>query len=139
MDTNDKTREIRLRRAAERQGMTLHKSRVRDPRAIGYGLFHVADGNNNVLAGGGLLGFSMNLDEIEVYLAGVDDLDVYFENPLGDYWGGERPILEWTGRGWLLSERTDSPRDHLFGGLRTDLVYVATQARAVLKEWSCED
>lgn len=32
-----KAREMRLRRAAERQGMTLVRSRRRDPRAIGFG------------------------------------------------------------------------------------------------------
>lgn len=34
-----KALENRLRRVAERQGLTLTKSRRRDPRAIGYGTF----------------------------------------------------------------------------------------------------
>ena len=36
-------RENRLRRAADRQGLRLLKSRSRDPRAIDYGLFALVD------------------------------------------------------------------------------------------------
>jgi hypothetical protein len=39
-----KTLENRLRRVAERQGLTLTKSRRRDPRAIGYNTFTLTDG-----------------------------------------------------------------------------------------------
>ena len=39
MDTAEKTRENRLRRVAERRGFRLEKSRIRDPRAIGYGRY----------------------------------------------------------------------------------------------------
>lgn len=39
MDQQEKNREIRLRRAAERRGLLLVKSRRRDPGAIGYGLY----------------------------------------------------------------------------------------------------
>ena len=37
MENEEKVRENRLRRMAERQGYKLEKSRIRDPRAIGYG------------------------------------------------------------------------------------------------------
>ena len=37
LDDVDKARENRLRRAAERQGFRLVKSRVRDPLALAYG------------------------------------------------------------------------------------------------------
>jgi hypothetical protein len=36
---DDKIRENRLRRMAARQGLALHKSRRRDPRAIDYGRY----------------------------------------------------------------------------------------------------
>lgn len=39
--TAEKTRETRLRRMAERQGLTIRKSRRRDPRAIDYGRWWV--------------------------------------------------------------------------------------------------
>lgn len=39
-----KALENRMRRVAERQGLTLTKSRRRDPRAIGYGTFSLSDG-----------------------------------------------------------------------------------------------
>jgi hypothetical protein len=41
--TADKTRETRLRRMAERQGLALVKSRRRDPLAKDYGLYWVID------------------------------------------------------------------------------------------------
>lgn len=39
MDQQEKNREVRLRRAAERRGFLLVKNRRRDPGAIGYGLY----------------------------------------------------------------------------------------------------
>jgi hypothetical protein len=43
MDTAGKVRENRLRRAAERRGLRLEKSRRRDPGAIGYGTYQLID------------------------------------------------------------------------------------------------
>jgi len=72
MSDEDKIRENRLRRAAQRQGLALTKSRRRDPRATDYGMYYVS----RVTAPGGnwrsreLLtpetGFS--LDEVEAFL-----------------------------------------------------------------------
>lgn len=64
-DTVTKVRENRLRQAAQRQGLTLRKSRTRDRRALDYGRytltndFRVAD-----------VCESTDLDEIEAYLNG---------------------------------------------------------------------
>lgn len=128
--TTDKTREIRLRRSAQRQGLALHKSRLRDPRAIGYGLFNLSDESNRIVAGGDAGGYSMSLDEIEIYLADAQDFDVYFENPCGDYrLNDPRPVMEWTGREWMATTRDDSPQLLVFGGARSDLAYVAALAR----------
>src|SRR5690349_3790648 len=69
MDTALKTREIRLRRAAARQGLTIHRSRVRDTRALAYGHYHIAQ-NGQVIAGGGGMGYTMTMDEVERYLNG---------------------------------------------------------------------
>jgi hypothetical protein len=44
MDPAEKTRENRLRRVAERRGFRLEKSRLRDPRAIGYGRYCIYKG-----------------------------------------------------------------------------------------------
>lgn len=41
----DKARENRLRRAAARQGLTLTKSRRRDPRALDYGKYSLINLN----------------------------------------------------------------------------------------------
>jgi hypothetical protein len=64
--SDEKVRENRLRRMAERQGLVLHKSRRRDPRALDYGTYYVTDRDRNVLVSGE----RMSLDEIEAYLTG---------------------------------------------------------------------
>lgn len=72
--TADKTRETRLRRMAERQGLRLVKSRLRDPNAIGFGKYTLLDAstNGNALPDGyGPTGQpNWTLDEIEDYLTG---------------------------------------------------------------------
>lgn len=60
--TADQIRENRLRRMAERQGLTLQKSRRRDPLALGYGTFQVCR-SDVTLAGPGL-----TLDGVEEFL-----------------------------------------------------------------------
>lgn len=63
--------ENRLRRAATRQGLTLQKSKSRDPRAIGYGQFMIIDPQTNaILAGANPYAYSMTLDDVEEYLTG---------------------------------------------------------------------
>jgi hypothetical protein len=52
-----KTLENRLRRAAERQGLTLTKSRRRDPRAVGYGTYTLIDGDT-------VLGSMLNIAQV---------------------------------------------------------------------------
>jgi len=61
----DESREARLRRAADRQGLRLAKCRRRDPRAIGYGTYMLVDQNNNIVAGDSQKGYGMDLDAIE--------------------------------------------------------------------------
>ncbi len=71
---SDKTRETRLRRMADRQGLALHKNRRRDPRARDYGLFWLqwvdaADSENQHDAWVGYpRGF--DIDQVEDYLNG---------------------------------------------------------------------
>lgn len=71
---SDKVRENKFRRAAERQGLLLVKSRRRDPRACDYGMYVLVDdtAGNRVGRYGGQAaisalagGFGMTLDEIE--------------------------------------------------------------------------
>jgi hypothetical protein len=72
--TTEKSRETRLRRMAERQGLTITKSRRRDPRAIDYGRWWV------VQSGG---------DRRVVELTDIDALERYLEGegrPRTDYW-----------------------------------------------------
>jgi hypothetical protein len=72
MSDEDKIRENRLRRAAQRQGLMLAKSRRRDPRATDYGVYFLSE----VTAPGGnwrsreLLTSEagINLDEVEAFL-----------------------------------------------------------------------
>ena len=64
---SDRTRETRLRRMAERQGLHLEKSRRRDPRALDYGEYYVSDATTGVQ----LAGYShslRDLDAVEYWL-----------------------------------------------------------------------
>jgi len=66
MSDDGKIRENRLRRAAQRQGLTLAKSRRRDPRATDYGTYMLTDtSTNTVVAHGGQSGYGLSLDEVE--------------------------------------------------------------------------
>lgn len=62
--TADKVRENRLRRAAERQGLRLVKSRRRDPRALDYGRWEILNGDGRPVTDG------LTLDDVEAYLHG---------------------------------------------------------------------
>ena len=65
----DKTREITLRRAAERQGLILSKSRRRDPRAQDYGTYGIADATTkSLIAGNPATGYGLSLDGVEDFL-----------------------------------------------------------------------
>jgi hypothetical protein len=68
---NSKTRENRLRRMAERQGLKLLKSRRRDPMAIGFRTFGLVDADTNSwVAANHRNGYGLDLDEIEDWLKG---------------------------------------------------------------------
>jgi hypothetical protein len=59
--SSDRAREVRMRRKAERQGITLSKSKARDPRALDYG-WTIDDPHD------GWHGTALTLDEVEAYL-----------------------------------------------------------------------
>lgn len=63
---NTKTREIRLRRTAERRGYHVSKSRRRDPLALDYGRWTVTDQHGQVVSGP----HGFTLDELDQYLTG---------------------------------------------------------------------
>ena len=63
---DEKIRENRLRRMANRQGLVLEKSRRRDTRAYDYGTYHLVDPATKTLTAYGLQsGYGLTLDEIE--------------------------------------------------------------------------
>jgi hypothetical protein len=66
--TDDKVRENRLRRMAQRQGLQLIKSRRRDPRAIDYGQYWIADVRSNFLHKGPYNDGFADLDQVEGFL-----------------------------------------------------------------------
>ena len=73
-DQAEKIRENRARRAAERQGLRLVKSRRRDPRAIGYGGYMLVDAYRNAAVHGEIDSpRALTLDEVERYLSGEPD------------------------------------------------------------------
>jgi hypothetical protein len=63
--TAEKTRETRLRRMAERQGLTIRKSRRRDPRAIDYGRWWIVHPDERLVE-------LADIDKLERYLTGKD-------------------------------------------------------------------
>ena len=65
MDAKTKVRENRLRRMASRQGLRLEKSKQRDPMALDYGKYSLANGRRGhiyVLIG------QADLDQLEEWL-----------------------------------------------------------------------
>jgi hypothetical protein len=69
----ERTRENRLRRMAERQGLQIAKSRRRDVRAVGYGGFMLIDASTNGIVWGGDWQlpdgcYALDLDDVEAYL-----------------------------------------------------------------------
>ncbi len=73
--TDEKIRENRLRRMAERQGLALHKSRRRDPRAIDYGEMWLQwlAASNPEHSNSAWVGPFWSLEEVEGWLALPDD------------------------------------------------------------------
>jgi len=66
MTTAEKTRETRLRRMADRQGLVVRKSSRRDERALDYGTYGLYDARTNTLeAGGPDTGYGLSIDELE--------------------------------------------------------------------------
>jgi N-dimethylarginine dimethylaminohydrolase len=69
--TDEKVRENRIRRMAERQACRLEKSRRRDPNAIDYGGYMLIDSERNtIVVGGSPRPYTATLDEIEAWLTG---------------------------------------------------------------------
>jgi hypothetical protein len=62
-----KTREQAARRAAARQGLVLEKSRMRDRRGIGYGLYRLVDTETGECVGApaGRCNYTLTLDAVE--------------------------------------------------------------------------
>lgn len=67
--SEDKVRENRLRRKLDRMGYRLAKSRRRDPDAVDYGCYAITNPSNHVVWGAGNGWFSLNLDEVEEWIA----------------------------------------------------------------------
>lgn len=64
-----KIQENRVRRMAERQGLTLSKSRRRDPKALDFGGYMLINASTNtVVAGSDPSPYSLSLDEAEGWL-----------------------------------------------------------------------
>jgi hypothetical protein len=69
--TDEKVRENRLRRMLQRRGLSLLKSKRRDPKAIDYGGYMIVDASTNALVAGdsnGLTPFSLTIDDVEGWL-----------------------------------------------------------------------
>lgn len=72
-----KTYENRLRRAAERQGLRLERSRRRDRRATDYGTYMLVDPDTNTIAVCGLpSGYGLRLHDVDRELNEPDSSSV---------------------------------------------------------------
>jgi hypothetical protein len=70
VNLDDRVRENRARRVAERRGLTLSRCRRRDPLALGFGLYKVLDtSTGQSVFGDGPGGFAATLDEVETFLS----------------------------------------------------------------------
>jgi len=68
--TEDKTRDSRVRRLANREGLRVVRSRCRVPEAAEYGTYMITDPfTNSVVAIGLSGGFGLTLDDVENYLS----------------------------------------------------------------------
>ncbi len=75
MDTEEKVRENRLRRMADRQGFRLMKSRSRDPNAVDFGRYALIDPETGGAVNPSLANrwtCSWTLDEVESWLNSDD-------------------------------------------------------------------
>jgi hypothetical protein len=72
--SEEKVRENRLRRMADRQGLALHKNRTRDPRARNYGLYWLRwlDAPTPEDSHDAWVGYpaGFDIDQVEAYLLG---------------------------------------------------------------------
>lgn len=61
--------EVRLRRAAARQGLRLERSRLRDPQAIGFGTYRLLDARTGrLVAADRRNGYGLTLEQVAVRL-----------------------------------------------------------------------
>lgn len=64
-----RAREKAARRAAQRQRLTLHKSRQRDSRGVLFGTWEIRDGKTGErVSGDPVDGYGMSLEAVEQYL-----------------------------------------------------------------------
>jgi hypothetical protein len=62
---SQKAIEVRLRRAAARQGLRLERSRLRDPQALGFGTYRLLDARTDrVVAGDRRNGYGLSLADV---------------------------------------------------------------------------
>ncbi|MEN4420653.1 hypothetical protein [Mycobacteroides chelonae] len=75
-DQEYKVLENRVRRAAERQGLHLQKSRARDPRSVGFGTYRLINRATNTLATPGTGDdYGLTIDEVAQHLRIASERD----------------------------------------------------------------
>jgi hypothetical protein len=67
-DADLKSRESQLRSKARSQGLALRKARVRNPRDLDFGTYHLVDPNRNSIVAKGVSDYGLSLDEVAEYL-----------------------------------------------------------------------
>jgi hypothetical protein len=76
MEGKEKTRENRLRRKLDRMGYRLLKARRRDPDAVDYGMYVIADVQTNGIVFGtwdNTDWYQLTLDDVEEWIRGDEE------------------------------------------------------------------
>ncbi len=80
MDAAEKVRERRFRRTAARRGLVLRRCDLRDPQALGYGLYRITDAEGRTLIGEG---YTLTIEQVEQWLADAQPQPVSFNTITG--------------------------------------------------------
>ncbi len=98
-----KVHENRIRRASERQGFRLEKSRSRDERSIDYGTYQLVDNQTNTVVSHGLPGgYGLDLADVGEFLFEDVPVHVDLDGTLNFQATGGEPIIRY--RVWDTSQ-----------------------------------
>jgi hypothetical protein len=133
MEAQQKIRENKVRRMARRQGLSVTKSRRRDPPANDFGVYWLVDERDRIVFGGGPEPGGVTLDEIEEYLVSLSGKVRTAAMSVGDLREAVAARLESTAW-WRDQKAKEHPEDPRNGHAAATLRTWANEARAMPDE-----